>query len=303
MAVSDREARIRRVTWVGLGVNLGLAALKFAAGTVGHSRAVVADAVHSLSDCATDVAVLVGTRLWSQPRDVDHPYGHARIETVVTVLLGLFLMAVGIGIGYDAVASLRRAGGERPGLAALVAAAVSIAVKEALYRWTTRVGHQVHSSALVANAWHHRSDALSSVPAVLAVGGAMVLPAWGFLDQVGAVAVCLLIIQVAFKIVRPALGQLIDAGLPPADCAAILEAAQQVDGVGHAHDLRTRRLGPGIALDIHVEVEPSLTVVEGHDIAEAARRRIFDLFPDVVDVVVHVDPLGQAPEREPPARR
>jgi cation diffusion facilitator family transporter len=301
MAAPDRESRIRRVTWAGLCTNLALAALKLAAGVAGHSRAVVADAVHSVSDCATDVAVLVGSRLWSRPRDSDHQYGHARIEAVVTVLLGLILALVGLGIGYDAIVSMREPHEGPPGLVALVAAAVSIAAKEGLYRWTIRVGREVRSSAVVANAWHHRSDALSSIPAVLAVAGAIALPKWTFLDHVGAVAVCVLIMQAAYKIVRPALGQLIDTGLPPHECAAILRATRECQGVGSAHDLRTRSLGPGIALDIHIEVEPTLTVAQGHDIAEAARGRILELFPDVIDVVVHVDPLGQAPPAGPDA--
>lgn len=292
MGSPGRENRIRRVTWVGLLTNVALAALKFAAGTLGHSRAVVADAVHSLSDCGTDVAVLVGARLWARPRDDDHPYGHARIETVVTVILGLSLLAVALGIGYGAIVSMRERHSQPPGIIALVAAAVSIVVKEALYRWTIRVGREVQSSAVVANAWHHRSDALSSIPAVVAVGAAIVLPKWTFLDHLGALAVCLLIAQVAWKILRPAVGQLIDQGLPPRECEAILEAARACDGVEHAHDLRTRRLGSGIALDIHVEVLPTLSVVEGHDIGEAARLRILGLFPDVIDVVVHVDPYG-----------
>jgi cation diffusion facilitator family transporter len=296
MDTTGREQRIRRVTWVGLCTNLALAAVKFAAGALGHSRAVVADAVHSVSDCGTDIAILVGTRLWSQPRDHDHPYGHARIETVVTVGLGAVLAAVGIGIGYDAIVSIPEKHPQPPGAVALAAAMASIVVKELLYRWTIRVGRAVHSSAVVANAWHHRSDALSSVPAVLAVGGTMLFPKWAFLDHIGAVAVCLLILQAAWRIVRPAVGQLIDTGLPPAECQKILEAVRQVEGVRAAHDLRTRRMGPGVALDIHVEVDPALTVTEGHAIAEAARERIFALFPDVIDAVLHVDPFGE-PER------
>jgi len=294
MDIPGRERRIRRVTWIGLGTNVGLSALKFAAGILGHSRAVVADAVHSLSDCASDVALLVGSRLWSRPRDSDHPYGHARIETVVTILIGLMLALVGVGIGYEAIVSIHEKHAERPGAVALIAALISMVVKELLCRWTMRVGRQVHSSAVVANAWHHRSDALSSIPAVLAVGGAILLPAWSFLDHIGAVAVCLLIIQAAYKIVRPAVGQLIDTGLPPREAEAILGAVRNCEGVEEAHDLRTRRLGPCIALDLHVEVEPSLTVAQGHDVAERVRYTIFELFLDVIDVVVHVDPLGVA---------
>ena len=303
MDIPGREARIRRVTWIGLFGNLALSALKLAAGALGHSRAVAADAVHSLSDCATDIAVLVGTRLWSRPSDSDHPYGHGRIETVITVLLGFFLAAVGIGIGYDAISSMQDRHAVTPGAVALVAALVSIVAKEALYRWTAGVGRQVRSSAMVANAWHHRSDALSSIPAALAVGAAILLPAWSFLDHIGAIAVCLLIIQAAYKIVRPAVGQLIDAGLPPREIQAMYDAVRQCKGVELAHALRTRHLGAGVAIDLHVEVEPGLTVAQGHGIAEEVRHTLLELFPDVVDVVVHVDPLGVDPGHEDRAAR
>ena len=298
MDALGRETRIRRVTWIGLVTNLALAALKFAAGIFGHSRAVVADAVHSLSDCGTDVAILVGTRLWSRPRDHDHPYGHARIEALITVGLGIVLAAVGIGIGWNAVATIPEKHAQPPGVVALLAAALSIVVKETLYRWTIRVGRAVRSSAVVANAWHHRSDALSSVPAMLGVGGTMLFPAWSFLDHIGAIAVCVLILQAAWRIVRPAASQLIDRGLPARDCEILLDAIRKVKGVQEAHDLRTRRMGPGVALDVHVEVHPDITVTEGHDIARAVRDRMFDLFPDIIDVVVHVDPHGRVFEAD-----
>ncbi|NQT85367.1 cation transporter [bacterium] len=292
MATADRERQIRRITVLGLIINLALAGVKLAAGMLGHSRALVADSVHSLSDCATDVMLLVGSRLWARPRDDDHPYGHARIETLITVLVGLLLAGVGIGIGVNAVTNLHEQHSETPGAAALAAALFSIIVKEWLYRHTMRVGRAAHSSAVVANAWHHRSDALSSVPAFLAVGGAMLWPAWSFLDHVGAGLICLLILQAAWRIIGPAVGQLIDTGLPRKDAEDILKAVQGCDGVEDAHDLRTRRLGSGVAVDLHVAVEPTLSVAEGHDIAEAVRHTILDHFPDVIDVVVHIDPAG-----------
>ena len=295
MDAEGRESRIRRVTWIGLFINVGLIALKFVGGVVGHSRTVVADAVHSVSDLATDVAVLVGTRYWSQPSDPDHPYGHGRIETVITVALGLFLGAVGLGIGYDALVSIHERHLRAPGAIALVAAFVSIVSKEALYRWTIYVGRQVHSSAVVANAWHHRSDALSSVPAVIAVGAAMVLPGWPILDHVGALMVCLFILQAGYRIVRPAVRQLVDSGLPPRDIEAMYDAVRKCNGVLFAHALRTRYLGSAVAVDLHIEVDPHLSVAEGHDIAEDVRHTLLTAFDVVVDVVVHVDPIGVDP--------
>jgi cation diffusion facilitator family transporter len=292
MAHPGRESAVRRTAWVGLGTNLALAALKLAGGIVGHSKAVVADAVHSISDMSTDVAILVGSKLWSRPSDGDHPYGHGRIETVVTVFIGLLLALVAVGIGYDAVASIHERHGGTPGAAALVAALVSIVTKEALYRWTVGIGRGIRSSAVLANAWHHRSDALSSIPTVLAVGVAMLAPAWQFIDHIGAIVVCLIILRAAYGIVRPAVGQLIDTSIPGSERDAMLRAVQECAGVARAHDLRSRHVGVGVALDLHVEVDPDLTVAEGHDIAVAVRRRLLVAFPDVVDVVVHIDPLG-----------
>ncbi len=292
MNESGRESAVRRTAWVGLSANLALAALKLAGGVIGHSKAVVADAVHSISDMSTDVAVLVGSRLWSQPSDGDHPYGHGRIETVVTVFIGLLLAGVALGIGYDAVASIHERHGDTPGATALVAALASVAAKEGLYRWTVVIGRRVRSSAVMANAWHHRSDALSSIPAVLAVGAAMLVPSWQFIDHIGAIVVCLIILRAAYGIVRPAVGQLIDTSVPAFERAAMLQTVQECQGVARAHDLRSRHVGVDVALDLHVEVDPDLTVAEGHDIAVAVRRRLLVAFPDVVDVVVHVDPLG-----------
>ena len=309
MVEPERETRIRRVAVLGLGTNVALAAFKLAAGLFGGSRAVVADALHSISDCASDIALLVGPSLWSRPSDSDHQYGHARIETVITVAIGLLLAASGVGIAAEALATLHIRGGERPALIALLAAATSVFVKEALYHWSLHVGKKVRSPAVMANAWHHRSDAFSSVPAVLAVGGAILLPSWGFLDRVGAVVVSIIILQAAVKIVRPALGQLIDTGLPEGERRAILETVARCPGVERPHDLRTRYLGPGVAADLHVEVRPDLTVAEGHEIAEDVRKRILDHFPDVVDVIVHVDPMetqdrrtANEQEQSPPAR-
>ena len=214
--------------------------------------------------------------------------------TAVTVLIGAVLAVVGIGIGYEATVSIHEKHSETPGAVALAAALLSIVVKELLYRWTLGVGRRIRSPAVVANAWHHRSDALSSVPAVLAVTTAILLPAWQFIDHVGAVVVSLFILQAAYKILRPAIGQLIDTGLPAEETEAMVAAAEECVGPGRAHDLRTRCLGPDVAVDLHIEVDPTLTVAQGHDIAEEVRHRLHERFPEIIDVVVHVDPLPGA---------
>ncbi len=282
---------IQRVTWIGLGVNLALAGLKFAGGLLGHSQAVVADAVHSLSDLSTDVAILVGVRYWTRPADASHPHGHRRLEPMVTLGIGLLLAGVATGLLWNALATLQAQHDQPPGWIALAAALVSIAAKELLYRWTVHVGRRIRSMPLVANAWHHRSDALSSVPAALAVAGAAVGPAWSFLDHVGAVAVSLLIFQAAFKIVRPAFAKLMDAAAPEEDLERIRSLAAGVEGVRHVHGLRTRYVScSSLAVDLHIEVDGSLTVRQGHDISELVQQRILAEGPDVLDVVVHLEP-------------
>jgi cation diffusion facilitator family transporter len=281
---------VRRVTLVGLVINLVLAALKFALGVAGRSQALVTDAVHSLSDCVTDVMVILGAPFWSAPADAEHPYGHGRIETVVTLAIGAFLAAAGAGMGYRAFVSLAGPPPDAPGWAALVGAIVSITIKEALYQWTARTGRRVKSSALVANAWHHRSDALSSVPVAAVVLGTMAVPGWTFLDPLGAVIVSLMILHAAWRIMRPAMDQLIDRGATRAERGRLRELARGTHGVMAVHALRTRYIGSGLYVDLHVLVEPELTVREGHNIAGAVKQRLLTQGADVVDVLVHIEP-------------
>jgi len=283
-------AQARRVTALGLAVNMLLAALKFACGAAGGSQALVADAVHSLSDSSTDLAILIGVRYWCAPADEGHPHGHRRIETVLTVAIAVVLAGVAAGLAVNALTTLREPHGAAPGWVALVAAALSILVKEVLYRRTIRVGRRIRSSAVTANAWHHRSDALSSIPVVLAVAGARINPQWTFLDHVGAVVVSVFIFGAAWKIGWPALRQLVDAGAPERTRREIEAIALSVEPVCHIHAVRTRYIGSGLAVDLHVKVDGNLTVREGHDISEDVKRRLLDEGPDLVDVVVHLEP-------------
>jgi cation diffusion facilitator family transporter len=288
--MKSAASRVRFVGWVGLLCNLVLAAAKTTAGIIGHSQAVLADALHSLTDSITDVAVILGVRYWTAPADEDHPHGHGRIETLITLVIGLAVGGVAIGMGTQAIRGLRHGPGVAPSGIALGVALVSIAVKEVLYRWTARVGREVRSPALVANAWHHRSDAISSIPAAIAVGVALIDPEWAVVDRVGAVIVCLLILQAAWHILRPAVDQLIDAGAPASDRRRIEELALQVDGVESAHAVRTRYVGSDLAVDLHVEVDGGLSVGEGHAIAVAVRRKLIDEGPNVTDALVQIEP-------------
>jgi cation diffusion facilitator family transporter len=293
----QRTKQIRRVTWVGLGVNLFLAALKLAAGTLGFSQALIADAVHSLSDSITDVAILLGSRYWDKPPDDCHPYGHGRIETLVTLFIGAVLVVAGVGITHSALTTIQ-AGRQLPvpGVIAVAAAALSIVVKELLYRWTARAGRQLKSNALSANAWHHRVDAVSSVPAMAAVGGAILFPHFSYLDPVGAVVVAVLIFHAALKIILPGLREFVEAGASAETLDEIAGLAASVPGVRQIHGLRTRQVAGSLQVDLHVVVDGDLTVREGHTIAEAVKEHLLAEGPDVLDVVVHMEP----PEAELP---
>jgi cation diffusion facilitator family transporter len=286
----ERTRSVRRVTVVGLLMNLMLAAVKCVMGILGHSQALVADAVHSLSDCLTDLVVIFGAPLWSAPADENHPYGHGRIETLATVIVGIMLGAAGIGIAYNALATLAAPGNSTPGWLAFAGACLSIVVKEGLYQWTVRAGRQVRSTALTANAWHHRSDALSSVPVALAVLGTRINPAWTFLDHVGAIIVALMILQATWHIIHPALDTLVDRGASEKEREKLRNIVGETPGVEAVHALRTRHVGNGLSVDLHVLVEPQLTVSEGHDIAGAVKAGLLEV-DDVVDVLVHIEPF------------
>ncbi len=282
--------RVRQVTWIGLSVNVALSILKFIAGVFGRSQALVADAVHSLTDTTTDLAVIIGSYYWDQPPDSDHPYGHHRVETVVTLFVGFVLGGAGFMVGWDALRDLQGEPAQQPKVIALVVAAVSIISKEVLYRWTATVSRRIMSPALAANAWHHRTDAISSLPVFLAVGGAMLFPQWALLDRVGAVVVAIFILHAAFKIIWPGIRELVDVGAPTEICREIMALAHENLDVKQVHGIRTRYVGSRILVDLHVVVNGSLSVKAGHDIAEDVKERILQNGPEVIDVIVHIEP-------------
>lgn len=284
---------IQRVTIWGLAVNLLLAAVKFIGGVIGSSQALVADAVHSISDSVTDLAVIIGAPFWSAPADSDHPYGHGRIETIITFLIGSVLFAVGIGLAYKALASITDPHPAKPGWIAFWIACVSIISKEILYQWTVRIGKRIKSSALIANAWHHRSDGLSSVPVAIAVLGTRIRPEWTFLDHIGAVIVSVFVLQAAWAISWPTLKQLTDAGATKEERERILAVVKATEGVKATHALRTRHIGPGLQVDLHVMVDPNLTVYKGHEISGAVKHRLLEAVDDVVDVLIHIEPYEE----------
>jgi cation diffusion facilitator family transporter len=299
-AHGPQEHLIQRVTWIGITVNVALAVIKLAAGIYGESQAVVADGIEALLDVFTAILVYAGSRFWSRPPDETHPFGHGRVETLVAVCIGVSLVGAAVAIGWRSLATLHEQHANPPGWIAAFAALASVIGKEILYRWTLGVGRQIKSVAVVATAWHYRSDAFSSLPVVIAVTSAILLPSWMFLDHLGAVVVSMFILHAAFKITWPSLKQLIDAGAPTEVRRRIRDVARVNRDVLQVHDIRTRYIGTSIQADLHVIVDGGLTVREGHDIARDVEARLIREIEELVDVVVHVEPPEEAlPEEDP----
>ncbi len=303
MATNSRERSIRNVTLAGSAINVALVAFKLISGIVGCSAAMVADAVHSLSDLLTDAVVLLFVHISEKPQDADHDYGHGKYETMASSLIGIVLLVVGAGICYDGVARIATVAGgghlETPGAIALVAALVSIALKEWAYRFTARVGRRLGSQAVVANAWHHRSDALSSVGTAIGIGGAIALGSqWAVLDPIAAVIVSLLIIMQAVKQIRQSSDELLEKSLPDDIERHIKDIVLEERGASDIHHLCTRRIGSTVAIEMHVRMPGEMTLSESHAHATAIEKRLREAFGTRTHIVLHVEPLkpegGQA---------
>ncbi|MCD6501317.1 cation transporter [bacterium] len=290
----DNVADIKRVTWFAVFLNLTLSALKFVVGYLGASQAVIADAVHSLSDMTTDFAVILGIRFWSAPPDEKHPYGHRRIEALITVAIAFSMAAIAIGLGYNAIVSFNEI--RQTTWIAAIGPLFSIILKELLYHRTIFIGKKTGSPAVVANAWHHRSDALSSVPALIAVVAASIDRRLAFLDGIGAMIIAGFILKIAWDIAAPSLSELIDRGASPEKRQRIYEIAKGVDGVLSVHAIRTRRFGQNLCVDLHVLVDPQMSVLTGHKISENVKSALIEKGPAIVDVVVHLEPFGNDPD-------
>lgn len=293
--MNERMSSASHVTWVGFVANLGLTALKLVAGIIGRSGAMVADAVHSLSDVATDIIVLVSFRYASKPVDKDHDYGHGKYETVATAFIGGALLLVALGIFWEGAqkiwASIQGEPMEGPGIIALAAAVVSVVVKEVLYHYTVRVGKRVSSQAVIANAWHHRSDVFSSLGVLLGIGGAIVLgERWHVLDPIAAVIVSIFIAKVAIEILSGSIKELTDESLDEQTETEIIELASSVEGVAHPHSLRTRRIGSDIAVDLHICVDDDMHVSDAHSLATKIEDRIRARFGESSFISIHVEP-------------
>lgn len=290
-----------RVTWIGAVIDTLLGISKIITGLLTHSSALVADGIHSLSDLATDALVVVMLRLSHQPPDKEHPWGHGRIETLGTVLLGCILIAVAGGMAWNStLALLSDLPPLIPSWPGLVVALISIAAKEGIYRYTLAVGQRIKSDLLIANAWHSRTDALSSVVVFIGIGGSMVGLVW--MDTLAAVLVAAMVAHIGWGLSWRSIQQLIDTAPPGEELSAIAHTAAGVEGVKAVHDMKVRYIGSEQALELHILIEPLYSASEGHFIAEQVGKHLRQLNPQLQQLIIHVDTRNDQNEPDPPYR-
>ncbi len=292
----NREREIFKVTLVGSVANVLLTVFKFVAGIVGHSAAMTADAVHSLSDLLTDAVVLLFVHISGKPEDCGHDYGHGKYETLATTFIGFALAAVAVGLGYKAVESLLywKEGGvlEAPGMLALWAAVVSVVLKEAVYQYTVRRGRKLNSPAVEANAWHHRSDVLSSLGTLAGIGGAILLGnRWTVLDPLAGLVVSVFILRVAWKLLKQGLDELLEASLPESVEQEILDIVTAYPDVCDPHHLRTRRIGSRYAIELHIRMDGNLPLETAHDRTCEIEQALKERFGATTHITLHVEPI------------
>ena len=293
--MKSRDRRIYRITLTGSIVNILLLVFKFIAGILGNSTAMIADAIHSLSDFLTDIIVIVFVRLSSKPADHDHEYGHGKYETLATSVIGMALAVVAFMLGRDGIEKIIYAmqGNQlkSPGIIAFWAAILSIVLKEWIFRATRKVAKEENSKALEANAWHHRSDALSSIGTAVGIGGAVMLGNnWAILDPIAAIVVCILIIVTAFKIIRQASGELLEESLPKDIEDRIEQIAYQDPLVSDIHKLHTRRIGNIIAIEMHLRMPSDVTLAESHIHANSIEKSLKQEFGNGTHIMLHIEP-------------
>jgi len=291
-----RKKETNKVTLLGLAGNATLAGLKFMAGVLGHSSAMIADAIHSLSDMGTDLFTLLTLRIACRPKDKNHKYGHGKVETLATAFMGFVIAFVGLGVLVNAIVNLVGHYNSNPlptpGWIAFWVALASFAIKEFLYRYTLFVGRKFSSKVVQSNAWNHRSDALSSIAATMGIGGAIFLgPQWAILDPIAAIVVSFFIIRVSAFMIKDSLMELIETSLPKPVEKEILRLVGSVDGVHNPHDLKTRRVGNDIAIDLHIQVDRNLNVEQAHEITVEIEKCLFDTYGQETHISIHTEPL------------
>ena len=297
----DRTKDIYWVTLVGSVINVVLLLFKFVAGIIGHSAAMLADAVHSLSDFVTDVIVLVFIRISGKPQDKSHDYGHGKYETLAMTLIGVALLLVALGILNSGAMKIKLwldvEQLEAPGTIALWAALLSVVLKEGVYRYSMIKARQLNSPAVEANAWHHRSDALSSIGTAIGIGGAIFLgQRWTVLDPIASVVVGIFIVKVSVSLLRRGIGDLLEQSLPDAVEEEILQMVAALPGLSKPHDLRTRRIGNHYAIELHILMDGNITLREAHDKASEVEETLKSHYGQETHVAVHVEPKPQAAE-------
>ena len=291
-----REREIQKVTIVGCAGSVALMTCKLIAGIVGHSSAMIADAVHSMSDFVTDIIVLVFVSVSAKPQDSSHDYGHGKFETIATLFIGLALVAAATGIMVSGVLSLidwaHGVSLEAPGAMALWAALLSIAVKEVLYQYTAYKGKKLNSQAVIANAWHHRSDALSSIAAAIGIGGAILLGnRWTVLDPIASIVVGLFLVKVAVGLLKTSIDELTESSLPQDTEQEIENIITSFPEISEPHNLRTRRIGNLIAIEAHIRMDGNLSLLETHNLTSQVEQKLKERFGEDTHITLHMEPI------------
>ena len=291
-----REREIQKVTIVGCAGNVALMTCKLIAGIVGHSSAMIADAVHSMSDFVTDIIVLVFVSVSAKPQDSSHDYGHGKFETIATLFIGLALVAAATGIMVSGVLSLidwaHGVSLEAPSAMALWAALLSIAVKEVLYQYTAYKGKKLNSQAVIANAWHHRSDALSSIAAAIGIGGAILLGnRWTVLDPIASIVVGLFLVKVAVGLLKTSIDELTESSLPQDTEQEIEDIITSFPEISEPHNLRTRRIGNLIAIEAHIRMDGNLSLLETHNLTSQVEQKLKERFGEDTHITLHMEPI------------
>jgi len=296
--MENKEKEIKNVTVVGIIVNLFLSITKLVIGYLGNSQALIADGVHSFSDLATDLSIIFGVKYWLAPADEEHQYGHRKIELLVTIFIAIALAFVGISIFAKAILALKQNNIQSPSLVAFIGAMLSIISKEWLYRYTVKKANMLKSPAVKANAWHHRSDAISSLPVAIVIVIAAIFPKLIWLDAIGAIVVSVFIIYPAYTIFKKSILSILDESVDSETLSKIEQIALQTKDVKEVHDIRTRKAGETFFVDMHILVDGSISVQEGHDISEEVKLNLMKSNEDILDVLVHLEPFNEIESKQ-----
>lgn len=292
----DRIKQTKKLTFICVAGNILLTILKFIAGFLGRSAAMMADASHSMSDILTDIVLLFGVQLASKPADEEHPYGHARIETLCALFISIFLFFIACAIFVASFKEILQVlKGNilvKPGYIALIMAFISVVIKEIMYQYSVKVGRKINSLAVIANAWHHRSDAFSSLAAFIGIGGAILLGGkWTILDPLVGIIISILIIIIAVKMIRNAVDEIIDRSLPQEDINKIKEIALSINGIKNPHAIKTRRSGYKIFIDLHIDIDKETTFIKAHDITTLLENELKKVYGEETTIIVHAEPI------------